>query len=275
MLPPSPLKKALRYGVVVVMVLLGASAVAVGRWKAREHNRQSAALAQDNMTLPSQSQRLMPLADTLDAEQRDTLFRHHDLASLFQVHGQNGFFGPHEQRLEVAFSQVRRDAVAPGTYHVAGLLRVAGVVSSLTGTIELRQTRYFSGRDNEVYIATGPFHFQQHAANKQLRARLDGVAALDFGVASGEAYLFAEEGAVRPRTRQFAFEGSATDARTGQPQRVLWAYEFAPVGNAVLGDFDIGGRMATVNPKYRKYGWTEYFENDEWWAPSPKPSLNL
>ena len=56
---------------------------------------------------------------------------------------------------------------------------------------------------------------------------------------------------------------------------MLWANEFAPVASAVLGDFDIGGRMATVNPKYRHYGWTEYFENDEWWAESPKPALHL
>ena len=92
---------------------------------------------------------------------------------------------------------------------------------------------------------------------------------------AGKAYLFAEEGAIRARTREFAFEGTWTEASTGKTQRVLWANEFAPVANAVLGDFDIGGRMATVNPKYRKYGWTEYFQNDEWWADSPKPALSL
>ncbi|GAB3572819.1 hypothetical protein GCM10027345_04650 [Hymenobacter daeguensis] len=154
-------------------------------------------------------------------------------------------------------------------------MRVTGVISSLTGTIEFRQTRRFSESTNGVYIATGPFHFQQFNAKKHLLARLDGIVALDFGVGHNECYLFAEEGAIRPRTRQFAFEGKWTDVHSSKKQRVLWANEFAPVANAVLSDFDIGGRMATVNPKYRKYGWTDYFQNDEWWATSPKPKLSL
>jgi hypothetical protein len=260
------------YTGMTLLMLLGAAWYGHGQWSAkalREHRRQ---LAYDEMTLPSQSQLLMQLADTLAPMQRDTLFRHHDLSGLFQTYGQNGFWGPHEQRLEVVFTQVRRDDAVPGTYHLAGLMRVSGMVSSLNGTIELRQVRNFFEKAGGVYIATGPFHFQQHASSAQQLARLEGLVAIDFEIERGEPSLFAVEGAIRPHSRHFAFEGKWTDARTGKKQRVLWANEFAPVANAVLGDFDIGGRMATVNPKYRKYGWTEYFQNDEWWAGSPKPN---
>lgn len=269
------MKKVVRYSRVVLVVLFGAALFGFGRHKLRERQEHRQRLAQDKITLPSQSQRLMRLADTLTHTQRDTLFRNHELAGLFLASGQNGFFGPHEQRLEVAFTQVRRDAVVSGTLHVAGLLRVAGRISSLMGTIELHQVRYLFDNQDKVYIATGPFHFQQYSAKKQLVAHWDGLAAVDFEVESGEMHLFAQEGAIRARSRQFAFEGSRTDIATAAKQRVLWANEFAPVANAVLGDFDIGGRMATVNPKYRKYGWTEYFENNEWWADSPKPKLSL
>ena len=272
------MKRVIRYAAVVLAMLTGAVLLGLGRRQARAQAEHRQQLAEDNLTLPSQSQHLMRLADTLSRAQRDTLFRRYDLSRLFQTFPkseQNGFFGPHEQRMEVVFTRLRRDSSAPGLFHVVGLMRVASTISLLKGTIELRQTRKFSAAADGVYIATGPFHLQQFTGNEQLLARLDGVMALDFAVGHGKFHLFSEEGAIRPRTRQFAFEGKWTDARSGKKQRVLWANEFAPVANAVLGDFDIGGRMATVNPTYRHYGWAEYFENDEWWANSPKPKLSL
>ncbi|MBO2011656.1 hypothetical protein [Hymenobacter negativus] len=256
-------------------MLLATILYGFGRRQAKALKERKQQLAQDEMTLPSQSQRLMQLADTLSRVQRDTLFRHHNLSDLFQTYGQNGFFGPHEQRLEVVFTQVSQDGVVPGTYHLAGLMRVAGVISSLSGTIELRQVRNFFESADGIYIATGLFHFQQHTSSTKQLAHLDGLVAIDFAVKHDKSSLFAVEGAIRSRSRHFAFEGKWTDARTSKRQRVLWADEFAPVANAVLGDFDIGGRMATVNPKYRKYGWTEYFQNDEWWGKPLKPRLSL
>ena len=44
---------------------------------------------------------------------------------------------------------------------------------------------------------------------------------------------------------------------------------------SLIKDFGIGDRGAQVNPKYAKLGWNELWENDEWWADSPKPKLSL
>ena len=43
----------------------------------------------------------------------------------------------------------------------------------------------------------------------------------------------------------------------------------------VCKDFGIGDRSREINPKYAKPGWSELWENEEWWADSPKPKLSL
>jgi hypothetical protein len=42
-----------------------------------------------------------------------------------------------------------------------------------------------------------------------------------------------------------------------------------------MQDLYIGERGETINPKYAGLDWSEAWENDEWWAKSPKPQLTL
>ena len=264
----------------VVVVLLGLGGLALAYAKARQKSRASRQLAvQDSRLSPSESYRLMQLADTLAASQRDTLFRQHDLSPVLQIGTdagsapQNGFFGQHPQRLEVAFTWVKQDARRAGLFQVEGLTRVFGNVSLLKGSLQLTQVRNAFDQPNGVYIATGPFQFQVYDAKSQPTAAMQGIAAVDFETDGNTVSLAADEGAARSRSREFAFEGTWTDAHAPQAHRVLWASEFPPVGQQVLGDFDLGGRLATINPKYKKYGWDDYYQPDGWWVSSQTPFL--
>ena len=264
----------------VVVVLLGLGGLALAFAKARQKSRARQRLAlHDNRLSPRESYRLMQLADTLVASQRDTLFRHHDLAPVLQIGTdagsapQNGFFGQHPQRLEVAFTWVQQDARQPGLFQVEGLTRVFGKVSLLKGSLRLTQVRDALDKPNGVYIATGPFQFQVYDDKSRPTAAMQGIAAVDFETYGNTVYLAADRGAARSRSRESAFEGTWTDAHTPQAYRVLWASEFPPVGQQVLGDFDLGGRMASINPKYKKYGWNDYYQQDEWWVSAQTPFL--
>ncbi|UOQ71238.1 hypothetical protein [Hymenobacter cellulosilyticus] len=47
------------------------------------------------------------------------------------------------------------------------------------------------------------------------------------------------------------------------------------MADELLGDFNVGGRIVEVNPKYARYGWNEYYENEEWWTTAPaNPTKN-
>lgn len=264
----------------VVVVLLGLGGLALAFAKARQKSMASRRLAaHDSRLSPRESYRLMQLADTLAASQRDTLFRQHDLSSVLQIGtdagstAQNGFFGQHPQRLEVAFTWVKQDARQAGLFEVEGLTRVFGKVNLLKGNLHLTQVRDAFDQPNGIYIATGPFRFQVYDNKSRPTAAMQGIAAVDFETNGHTVYLAADDGAARSRSRQFAFEGTWTNAHTPQAHRVLWASEFPPVGQQVLGDFDLGGRMATINPRYRKYGWDDYYQQDGWWVTSQTPFL--
>jgi hypothetical protein len=274
------MKKAFYYvGIFTVASgCLATTGVLVTRQQTERRYRQRA--AQDEMRLPSESQRLMQLADTLDAKQRTALLRQCDMAALFAVSkkyptSQNGFVGPTPQRLEVVFKQVTQDDQHPGLYRVDGLTRTKGAIRILEGSIQLQQVRYAWEDASQTYIATGTFRFTQPAYARQAATTWQGLVAVDFEVKEGRAQLFLEEGAMLPVSRGFAFEGKRATTQAKQPERVIWAANFGPLGSSILEGFGPGGRSEEVAPRYRKYGWDKYWENDEWWADSPKPSLDL
>lgn len=274
------MKKAV-YCVAILVGAIGCLAAAGALvTKHQAEGRQQRLAAQDEMRLPSESQRLMSLANTLDAKQQATLFRRCDVAALFAVSKkypapQNGFVGPMPQRLEVIFKQVVQDDQHPGFYRVDGLMRTRGVVRTLKGTIELRQVRHAWEDATQIYIATGNFHFTQLAHSNQAAANWQGLVAVDFEVEAGRTKLFLEEGAMLPISRGFAFEGTRTTTSAKSLERVIWAANFGPLGSTILEGFGPGGRSEEVAPRYRKYGWDNYWQNDEWWADSPKPKLGL
>ena len=264
----------------VVVVLLGLGGLALAFAKARQRSRASQQLAaHDSRLFPKESYRLMQLADTLAASQRDTLFRQHDLSRVLQIgtdagsFPQNGFFGQHPQRLEVVFTWVKQDPRQTGLFQIEGLTRVFGKVNLLKGSLRLTQVRHAFDEPNGVYIATGPFQLQVYDEKSQPTAGMQGIAAVDFETYGNTVSLAADRGSARSHTREFAFEGTWTEAHATQAHRVLWASEFPPVAQQVLGDFDLGGRMAIINPKYKKYGWDNYDQQDYWWVSAETPFL--
>jgi hypothetical protein len=274
------MKKPLRYACAalalgICLVLAGA---VVSKQQERSHRRQ--AVAEDAMRLPSESQRLMHLADTLDQSQRAALFEQYKVAALFEVskkypEPQNGFVGPTPQRLEVVFTHVAPDAQHLGTYRAKGLTRIKGAIQTLAGTIKLRQVRYAWDTGAETYIATGAFHFAQAAGSGRPAATWRGLVALDFEVKDAQVKLVMQEGPMLPVTRGFAFEGTCAPLPAGHPQRVVWAANFGPLGSTILKGFGPGGRSLDVAPRYRKYGWDKYWENDEWWSKAAAPTSSL
>ena len=71
------------------------------------------------------------------------------------------------------------------------------------------------------------------------------------------------------------FEGTWQDNKTGQRKPASWATNFTVIVPEVLEKIGLGSRADTVFPELAKYGWNDWWENDEWWAKSPKPSLSL
>ncbi|GAB3835281.1 hypothetical protein [Hymenobacter jeollabukensis] len=235
-----------------------------------------------------------PAAPALPAEQLAVL-QQFDLAPLLlpasyedeegaRSAGQamNGFFGSDHYRIEFVFTRVERDARNPALYHISGKDRYKKRVSPLEGTIELTQLQPMkplegspNGELTAAYAATGQFELREGPEGNGSGV-FRGKFALDFGRGTEQkpelaTWGFTEE-SMAARRAGSRFEGQWTSNQTRKTKPVLWAdgNGLFAIAQDVFADFNVGERGPEINEKYAKLGWNTYWENDEWWAESPK-----
>ena len=218
-----------------------------------------------------------------------------------------GFFGPDHYRFVMVFSQATRDKVHPEVYHVSGKCHYRKNIRSFTGTLTLRRIEdadvFYSPSDdifaaeyaasldpdstNERLIrASAQLHIYSAWARLQLTeeatensGKFEGEAVLNFyvndkkrvGYASAPSLLDGEPA----RGSGLLLRGIRRNRTTQQLKKFVVADDVFAAAPDVYKDFGIGDRGYEINPKYAKLGWNEAWANDEWWADSPKPSLNL
>lgn len=257
---------------------------------------------------------LFKAADTLDPADRHLLQRY-DLSSLWQGSTKErrerpvleGFFGPDHYRFRVVFTQVRRDSQHPEVYQVKGKCHYRQNIRSFVGTLTMRRLEeadvYFSPVASlvDVVYANSPepdsFGTRYERATRGMviysawaRLQLTEETSLNSGIFEGEAELnfcMAPDGRVGyaqapslndtdpARGGWLLLRGSRRNVSTRQVKQFVVADDVFAASPDVYKDFGVGDRGQEINPKYAKLGWNTYWQNDEWWADSPKPKLNL
>ena len=248
---------------------------------------------------------LFGAADTLTQPMR-TLLRTQDLSQLWQNFGHyrtgtqsvfEGFFGPDHYHFAMVFTHVTRDPANPAVYHVAGKSRYRKNIRPFTGTLTVRQVADLAypgflqqlARQGENAVDT--LRGRTYTAHARLQLQeaplansgiFEGEVLLDFyavpGQKPGFVYVFAFEGtdeSLPTRGAGLLLRGNRRNVTTGQVKPFIVSPDVAAVSPYVFKDFMLDERMGEINPKYAKLGWNEYWNNDEWWADSPKPGLNM
>ncbi len=225
------------------------------------------------------------------------ILRQHDLAALWNdPHGTyqespvlDGFLGNEHRRFALAINAAHREAKQPQLIHVVGKSRLKGITTPFTGTItvvritDLADDNVAPGAasdpTNSLYTAKGLFHLQQ--GNSKAISKLEGEVYFDFMVdRHGKVDLITTimpdlNNKFPARGCGMVVRGRRTNQATGEHQSVLLARDVFVIAPEIFADFGVGDRGTLVNPKYAKLGWNEAWENEEWWADSPKPSLSL
>jgi hypothetical protein len=248
---------------------------------------------------------LFGAADTLTQPMR-ALLRTQDLSPLWQNFGHyregtqsvfEGFFGPDHYHFAMVFTRVTRDPANPALYHVAGKSRYRKNIRPFTGTLTVQQVADLSypgflqslasqeknaadSLSGRTYTARARLQLQEEPlANSGI---FEGEVLLDFyavpGQKPGFVYVFAFEGTDKnlpTRGAGLLLRGHRRNVTTGQVKSFIVSPDVAAVSPYVFKDFMLDERMGEINPKYAKLGWNEYWNNDEWWADSPRPGLNM
>jgi hypothetical protein len=199
----------------------------------------------------------------------------------------DGFYGPDNYRISFHIDTVRRDAQQPNVFYFAGRDRYKRTITPFTGTLTV--TRLAPLPDtvamehsfgDRAYSAFASFVLREDSTAKGA-GHCTGRAVLDFQVntknqATQAGFDGIDSGWDNPtRGCGQVFRGTWQDNRTGQRKPVAWANFYGVIVPEVLRDLGLGERGDEVNPKLARYGWNTIMENDEWWAKSPKPSLNM
>ena len=240
-----------------------------------------------------------------DAQQLQTFFRTCKLATLLQtVHGRpgdyalNGFRGSDQYRTEVVVLTAQQNPFDPTAYSLTGLTRTRRRITRFTGQVKfdsLSREPLLSAADKSniknwsmvtIVRPAGSEPAQRFAVAGKVRLQesqtmpaagyFDGRLVLELArtkngqLRSDAPFMHGPSlgGAQR-------YVGTWTTYQTHQAtQGVLVEDVF---GDALFKqeDFLLGERDVAINPVYAKKGWNTLWENDEWWAKSPKPSLSL
>lgn len=198
-----------------------------------------------------------------------------------------GFYGPDHYRISFYFSKVRRDSLHPEQYHIWGLNRYKKVITPFEGSCTV--TRFAPLPDTaemensgtlRAYTAFANYTFREDPKTKGAGV-YSGQAMLDFSVnarnqARQVTFTGIDLGLDNPtKGSGLLFRGVWRDNRTGQQKPASWSSNFLVIVPQALEKIGLGSRGDTVYPELAKYGWNEWYENDEWWAKAPQPSLNL
>lgn len=198
-----------------------------------------------------------------------------------------GFYGPDHYRISFYFSKVRRDSLHSERYHIWGLNRYKKVITPFEGTCTV--TRFAALPDTaemensskvRAYTAFAEYTLREDPKTKGAGV-YSGKAMLDFCVdvrnqARQANFMGIDLGLDNPtKGSGLLFEGVWRDNRTGQQKPASWSSNFLVIVPEALEKIGLGSRGDTIYPELAKYGWNEWYENDEWWAKAPKPSLSL
>ncbi|GAB3868756.1 hypothetical protein GCM10028824_14530 [Hymenobacter segetis] len=205
-----------------------------------------------------------------------------------------GFFGPDHYRFALVFSQVRRDEQHPAIYHVQGKCHYRKNVRKFAGTLTMRQVQdlprgyfFIAGAGSELLDTaaaqtyTARAQLQLTEENSDNSGLFEGEAILDFYTLAKSKkvdYVTAVMGideSMPTRGSGLLVRGNRLNRSTKQVKKFVISTDFFAAAPEVYKDFAIGDRGGEINPKYAKLGWNELWENEEWWADSPKPKLNL
>ncbi len=240
-----------------------------------------------------QSRETKPLEiNILPADESRELLTIYSLSPLFVVQPDvenedyasavvNGFYGQDHYRIEVHFASMVQDADHPNVYHLEGKTRYKKNITPFKGTLTLDNVHSIKDPNistedmqqmeaEKLYAATGHFELREDAASYGA-GTFAGQVKVCFVVKKDNNLRLWYYSQTDPASGAgFVFDGDWTSYKTGKSKPILWAHDLFMIANNVLENFSIGERDVQINPKYRRLGWDNFWENEEWWAESPK-----
>jgi hypothetical protein len=216
-------------------------------------------------------------------------FQNTRLDSLFVEeynYPKNGFYGDDRYRIEIIFTEARRDTNDPSVYHLKGKNRHKKVITAFEGTLKLDRIQTFVDPNIDTSVV-GEWGIQNlYALGGRLELKEDpslqtsglfsGAVKMELSVDKNNRpslWYFSQSG-LPSGGAGYRFDGTwASYTKKDVKKPVIFAADIFRFANDVLKDFSIGERDVEINEQYRHLGWDNFWENEEWWAAAKKPEM--
>ena len=228
----------------------------------------------------------------LSEDEIRTLFLKHDIKPFFYQADEeiystlNGFFGPDHYRIEFVFLGIEQDKTMKNKFYLTGKNRHKKQITDFEGSFIIdsvfsikdpnvkdenfeSEYGYFSGL-KEKYSCVGKFTLLEDSS-QQFSGKFEGRMALDFGINEDkkpEIWYYSNK--TPARSSGFLFDGTWVNYDGGKSKSTLFSKDIFMFANDILKDFSYGEREIEINPKYRKLGWADFWQSEEWWVSDKK-----
>lgn len=251
----------------------------------KELKMAAASVGALNKPKPIESQKL-------SEDEIRTLFLKHDIKPFFYQADEeiystlNGFFGPDHYRIEFVFLGIEQDKTMKNKFYLTGKNRHKKQITDFEGSFIIdsvfsikdpnvkdenfeSEYGYFSGL-KEKYSCVGKFTLSEDSS-QQFSGKFEGRMALDFGINEDkkpEIWYYSNK--TPARSSGFLFDGTWVNYDGGKSKSTLFSKDIFMFANDILKDFSYGEREIEINPKYRKLGWADFWQSEEWWVSDKK-----
>lgn len=224
----------------------------------------------------------------LNSEEIRNLFLKNDIKPFFfqsdeEIYSTlNGFFGADHYRIEFVFLGIEQDKVQKNKFYVTGKNRHKKNVTDFKGYFiidsvfsiidpNMKDQRFeseygdFNGL-NEKYSCLGKFTLLEDST-QPYSGKFEGKMALDFGINTEKTpELWYYSNHTPARSSGFLFDGNWVSYEGGKSKSTIFSKDIFMFANDILKDFSYGEREIEINPRYRKLGWADYWQSNEWWV---------
>ncbi len=204
-----------------------------------------------------------------DAYNLDTL-----LQSDYPIYG---FYGEDRYKIDFLFNECMRLPLQKNVYYVKGKNRHKKVITPFEGCLRfnsiseikdpnLDKTEMEGMKVAKILSAKGDFELMEDKNSKYSGVFKGKITVEFYTMVDGNSYSLWYYSQTDIKGGGFLYDGtwtSYTDPKMVKP--VLVAADIFQLGNSIMKDFSYGEREPTISPAYRKNGWTEIWDEEEWW----------
>lgn len=183
-----------------------------------------------------------------------------------------GFYGTDHYKIAYHIHSARPDPLIKGRILIKGLSNYKKNIRSINGYFDVKAVAVnFKDESDPVYntnfLIAGVFHFDEAKKDTKV-GTYEGNWVMDLSEVNNPykelEFTYAENGI--SDGNNFLLNGVWQSTSVEESKSVCFSEVIEKIGSDIFNVFHYGDREIGIRPEFASNGWTDYYENNEWWS---------